>query len=100
MSSAKKSGLRCSFTRLSVKIVRTLRFSGSLCEPSRENSANRTAKVSTHVFAPEAQRRLAGGGAQRNHRKRVEKFIPSPGGAADQSRSAAPPGLGGCCRLP
>src|SRR5262245_6004028 len=38
------------------------------------------AKVPAPVFAPEAQGRLAGGGAQRNHRKRVENRFPAPEG--------------------
>src|SRR5215470_10490493 len=48
------------------------------------------AKVSTHVFTPEARWRLAGGGTTGT--KTVEP--PSPGGATDRSRSVAPPGLG------
>src|SRR5215813_2966658 len=54
------------------------------------------AKVSTHVFAPEARWRLAGGGTTGT--KPVEP--PSPGGATDRSRSVAPPGLGGYLRSP
>src|SRR5262249_18815443 len=51
--------------------------------------ADTQAKVSTHVFVPEAQRRLAGGGT--NGIKPVEP--PSPERATDRSRSVAPPGL-------
>src|SRR5215468_11406411 len=47
------------------------------------------AKVSTHVFAPEAHWKLAGGATTGT--KPVEP--PSPGGATDRSRSVAPPGL-------
>src|SRR5215475_4779939 len=49
----------------------------------------RRPKVSTHVFAPEARWRLAGGGTTRD--EPVEP--PSPGGATDRDRSVAPPGL-------
>src|SRR5262249_8101043 len=52
-------------------------------------AANTAAKVSTPVFAPEARWRLAGGGT--TGAKPVEP--PSPGGATDQHRSIAPPGL-------
>jgi len=51
--------------------------------------ANCAAKVSTHVFAPEARWKLAGGVTTGT--KPVEP--PSPGGATDRSRSVAPPGL-------
>src|SRR5262249_54271185 len=57
----------------------------------RQHRANCPAKVSTHIFAPEAQWRLAGGGTTGT--KPVES--PSPERAKDRSRSAAPPGLGG-----
>jgi len=45
-----------------------------------EGSANCRAKVSTHVFVPEAQRRLAGGEAQRNHRNQRRNIFPAPEG--------------------
>jgi len=55
----------------------------------RKSSATCLAKISTQVFVPEAQRRLAGGGT--TGIKPVEP--PSPERARDQSRSVAPPGL-------
>src|SRR5262250_164212 len=54
-----------------------------------EGSANCPVKVSTHVFAPEAHWKSAGGVTTGT--KPVEP--PSPGGATDRSRSVAPPGL-------
>src|SRR5262245_35373010 len=54
-----------------------------------QRSANCPAKVSTHVFAPEARWKLAGGVTTGT--KPVEP--PSPGGATDRDRSVAPPGL-------
>ncbi|HKQ80239.1 MAG TPA: hypothetical protein VJ810_41485, partial [Blastocatellia bacterium] len=61
---------------------------------SERPGANHPAKISTQGFAPEAQGKLAGGGAQRNHRDR-DLITSSPGGAADRDRSAALSGLGG-----
>src|SRR5262245_25739464 len=46
-------------------------------------------RVSTQAFAPEARRILAGGGTAGTE----PVGTPNPGGAADRSRSAAPPGL-------
>src|SRR5262245_56896362 len=43
-------------------------------------SANSQPKVSTRVFAPEARRIIAGGGAQRNHRNFWRNPFPAPEG--------------------
>src|SRR5262245_14661077 len=42
--------------------------------------ADAQAKISTQVFAPEARRTLAGGGAQRNHRDQSKDMFPAPEG--------------------
>src|SRR2546422_2117385 len=47
---------------------------------ARSVGADTQAKVFTQVFAPEARRILAGGGAQRNHRSRRRNLFPAPEG--------------------
>src|SRR5262245_44001104 len=57
-----------------------------------EVSPRRHLKASTQFFAPEADRTVAGGGAQRNHRKRHRRGLRALEGRRTNIDSAANPG--------